>query len=63
MTRFEKESSTLPPAVADGDAEDSLLERWLARSTGSRARVRAAPRQPPPTIPPLGDELADAWFK
>jgi hypothetical protein len=67
MPRFEQEPSALPRATAEGDGEDSLFERWLARSKSSRARMRAVPARPPAavaaTAEPLGDELADAWFK
>lgn len=61
MTRFEQDPSALPPAVEEGDeAQDSLFERWLAQSNTYQRRLRTSA---PPTIPPLGDDLADSWFK
>jgi hypothetical protein len=61
MTRFEQDPSILPPTVEEEEEpQDTLLERWLARSNTSRPRLRASA---PPTIPPLGDDLADSWFK
>jgi hypothetical protein len=68
MTRFEQDPCALQPAAAvearEEESTDSLFERWLARSNASRPRMKAAPATaPPPTLPPLGDALADAWFK
>jgi hypothetical protein len=61
MTRFGQDPSALPPAVEEEEAAlDSLFERWLARSNRSQPRMRTSA---PPTIPPLGDDLADSWFK
>lgn len=68
MTRFEQDACAPPPTVEAREEEsaDSLFERWLARSNASRPRLKAAPARAPgpaPTLPPLGDALADAWFK
>jgi hypothetical protein len=71
MTRFQPDTpAPLPPAEAthaEEESRDSLFERWLTRSRPSnasqhrlRSGVPAAPSQP---APPLGDELADAWFR
>ena len=63
MTRPTKEPSTprLPGETHEEDVADTLFERWIARPGASRPRLRAAP--PRPTLPPLGDDLADRWFK
>jgi hypothetical protein len=63
MTRVEEEPSALrlPGKTREEDVADSLVERWLARPGASRPRMRAAPARP--TAPPLGDDLADAWFR
>ncbi len=54
------------PAVADHPEDDSLLERWLARAPSRKIRIASTP----PPIPyrtaplePIGDDVADAWFK
>ncbi|HEY3817017.1 MAG TPA: hypothetical protein VGL81_07600 [Polyangiaceae bacterium] len=66
MTRFEPETpAPRPAAEVEEDACDSLFERWLAHSSTSRARLRSgvpAPA-PAPREEPLGDDLADSWFK
>lgn len=67
MTRFEPETPAPPTAeVEEEDTRDSLFERWLAHSAASQPRLRRsgvpAPA-PPATEVPLGDDLADAWFK
>jgi hypothetical protein len=63
MTRPEQD--TCAPRIAEEpEPRDSLFERWLARSPSSHPRVRAAKiglRSTPPE--PIGDRLADAWFK
>jgi hypothetical protein len=63
MTRVVEDPSALRPPgeTQEEDVADSLFERWLARPGASRRRMRAAPALP--TAPPLGDDLADAWFK
>jgi len=67
MTRFEPETPAPRPAAEEGEGtRDSLFERWLAHSTASQPRLRRsgvpAPA-PPQSEAPLGDDLADAWFK
>ncbi len=61
MTRSGKDL----PAPQVEETSDSLLERWLARAPASRTRIpaRAAAPQPALEREPLGDELADRWFK
>jgi hypothetical protein len=66
MTRPEQDTCAPPTvAVAEEPERDSLFERWLARSPASRQRLRIAPARlqstPPPE--PIGDGLADSWFK
>jgi hypothetical protein len=59
-----KPETSTPLVAEEPEPQDLLLERWLARSSASHARVRAAaalPRSSPPE--PIGDGLADAWFK
>ncbi|HEY1694516.1 MAG TPA: hypothetical protein VGG39_20240 [Polyangiaceae bacterium] len=66
MTRSAQEPSAPHPAVEASETEDSLFERWLARTSTSHPRLRAArapPPQPQQPVPPLGDDLADGWFK
>jgi|HubBroStandDraft_1064217.scaffolds.fasta_scaffold1443531_1 hypothetical protein len=70
MTRPEQDTCAPSPprrVVIEEQAEprDSLFERWLARSPSSQPRLRAAKlglrSAPPPE--PIGDGLADAWFR
>ena len=63
MTRVVEDPSALRPPgeTREEDVADSLFERWLARPGASRPRIRAAPERP--AVPPLGDDLADAWFR
>jgi hypothetical protein len=66
MTRFGPETPAPPPAEVEAeDTRDSLFERWLAHSTASQPRLRRSrvPAPSAPENPPLGDELADRWFK
>jgi hypothetical protein len=60
MTRFEPKPSASRPAAEAEESTDSLLERWLAHSKASRPRLR---HSGVPAPAPLGDDLADAWFK
>lgn len=66
MTRFEPETPAPRPAAEEEESRDSLFERWLAHATASQSRLRhfgvpaPAPRA---SDVPLGDDLADAWFK
>ncbi len=64
MTRPEQDSCA-PRTTEEPEPRDSLLERWLARSPSSRPQLRAAKiglrSAPPPE--PIGDGLADSWFK
>jgi hypothetical protein len=74
MTRSAQEQSAPSPAEEEAKTEDSLFERWLARTSTSHPRIRAAraaptPQdttvapKPEPAVSPIGDDLADAWFK
>lgn len=60
MTRFEPETPAPQPAAEEEESRDSLFERWLAHSTASQSRLRHSGA---PAPAPLGDDLADAWFK
>ena len=59
MTRPEQETCAPQPTQPEND---SLFERWLARSADARRRPRAARASSSPP-PPIGDRLADSWFK
>ena len=46
--------------------DDPLLDRWLATPPPSCTRIRVASDRPPAAPPadkPIGDDLADGWFK
>jgi hypothetical protein len=65
MTRL-PENPVPAPAVTEEESRDSLFERWLARADRpalSQPRLRVGAAAPPEPVAPLGDELADAWFK
>lgn len=66
MIRFEgdppDEASPPPAAAEEGDGTDSLFERWLTRFPASQQRMRAAAAVEPEREP-LGDDLADRWFR
>jgi hypothetical protein len=54
------------PDRREGADDDPLLDRWLATPPPSRTRIRIASERPPSLTaaePPIGDELADGWFK
>jgi hypothetical protein len=52
------------PRPTEEPETDSLLERWLARTRStSQQRLRVAPAPSAPPQPPIGDDLADAWFR
>jgi len=58
------ETETCAPRPAEEPEHDSLFERWLARFPRSHQRLRAAPApSSAPSQPPIGDEIADAWFR
>jgi hypothetical protein len=67
MTRPEQDTCAPSRTVIEEEPEprDSLFDRWLARSPSSQPRLRAARlalrSAPPPE--PIGDGLADAWFR
>ena len=67
MTRPEQDTCA-PPAVTiaeEPEPRDSLFERWLAHCPCSQPRVRAAKLGLRSTLPPepIGDRLADSWFR
>jgi hypothetical protein len=66
MTRFAPETPAPRLAAEEEESRDSLFVRWLARSTASQPRLRRSGVPTPSSQPseaPLGDDLADAWFK
>ncbi len=66
MTRFGPQiPAPLPAEVEEEDTRDSLFERWLAHSAASQPRMRRSgvPAPAPFDEAPLGDDLADRWFK
>ena len=66
MPRFDPDAPAPRPAAEEEETRDSLFERWIAHSTASQPRLRrSGVPTPAPRAddPPLGDDLADAWFK
>jgi hypothetical protein len=64
MIRFEGEPPTeAPPISEEEECSDSLLERWLTRFPASQPRLRAVAAPERERREPIGDDLADSWFK
>jgi hypothetical protein len=64
MTRFETDLSAQPPPTEQEESvDDTLFRRWLTRAPTSHPRVRVAASPQPSEREPLGDELADRWFR
>jgi hypothetical protein len=68
MTLFDPDTHLQrPPPEAEPD-DDALLERWLSQSA-LPARAHRPPSLPPRHTDdaeppaPLGDDVADSWFK